>query len=58
MKYFGDDAVGDIGLDAIAELNGIGDGDGEKRLRRRRRRSRALRRTGESSLLLLFHTAK
>jgi len=42
-------------LDAIAELNGIGDGDGEERLRRGRR-SRALRRTGDSSLL--FHTAK
>jgi len=54
-KYFGDDAVGDVGLDAIAELNGIGDRDGEEGLRRGRR-SRALRRTGDSSLL--FHTAK
>ena len=55
MKYFGDDAVGDVGLDAIAELNGIGDGDREERLRGGRR-SRALRGTGES--FLLFHIPK
>lgn len=42
-------------MDAIAELNGIGDGDGEEGLRGGRR-SRALRGTRES--FLLFHIPK
>jgi len=51
--YFGNDAVRDISLNAIAEFNGIGNGNGEKRLRRRRR-SRAQRRWTS----LLFHSFK
>lgn len=51
--YFGNDAVRDISLNAIAEFNGIGNGNGEKRLRRRLR-SRAQRRWTS----LLFHSFK
>jgi hypothetical protein len=45
--YLCDDAIGDVGLDASAHLDGIRDGDRQERRStrcRRRRRPRALRR--------------